>query len=76
MKVSLNAKTSVRLSAAGARVYNEYMDQFRPLVDTPRMSAGETLSTELWHLAHVFGPVMFNGNPQVPFLHNELEVLS
>lgn len=65
MKVNINDKVRVKLTEHGLlRLDNdEYLKWTKP-------DADGWLELHLWEAMFVFGPFMFNGNPNIPFETN------
>jgi hypothetical protein len=59
--LNLNDKVRVRLTADGARAYNEYMAQFKLRRLAPELVEGQEITTQLWDLMATFGPRIHMG---------------
>ena len=63
--MNLNAQVVVVLTPYGKQVLNKY---YRDLHSTCQAMDKERFT--LWELMQIFGPVLFHGNPQIPFEGN------
>ena len=70
-KVNLNQRIVARLTPFGKEQYRRYLWQFR---DNKHVSQNvpDVLEMGLWEFAQIFGPVLYNGNPQVVVVDNEI----
>lgn len=68
-EINLNAKVRVQLTEHGKIILE--MDEYAS--DKP--DADGFLEMQLWTLMRVFGPVMFLGNPNMPFENMNVELL-
>lgn len=71
MKLNLNDRVKVKLTDAGAAVYEKWLSQF------PVHARGyeREMTLALWELAQAFGPEMFMGDPRGPFFEgNEMDL--
>lgn len=76
MKINMNDPVTVTLTAHGAAVWNARYDGM-PIADKYKPApnvAGDLITTQFWDLMHVFGPGVYMGMLEVPFLDNALEV--
>lgn len=72
VRLNLNARARVTLTRDGLdRLRRHYEDLG---CDPPRIVDG-VLEDQLWGLAHVFGPDLFNGSTRMPFARNRVEIL-
>lgn len=67
--VNLNAKVRVQLTEHGKIILE--MDEYA----CNKPDADGFLEMPFWELMRVFGPVMFNGNPHLPFTDMNVELL-
>jgi hypothetical protein len=72
LTLNLNAACRVTLTDAGRRWYREHytalgIERFIP----------DPIPEEftLWELMHVFGPHVYNGCVEIPFVDNQIELL-
>jgi hypothetical protein len=76
IKVNLNDKVSVRLTAAGEAAWARSWKQTSPqgVPDCIRDSAtnGEWVTFQLWELMNTFGPLCLMGFNGLPFVNNEV----
>lgn len=70
MKININDKVRVKLTPHGEIILA--MDEYAS--DKP--DADGVLETQFWELMRVFGPVMYNGNPNLPFENNVIELVT
>lgn len=70
-KVNLNHQVTATLTAAGARVFREWMTQF-PARVRERCGAGGQIYMPLWEIAQIFGPKISNG-VDVPFVDFQID---
>jgi len=77
MKFNINDKATVRLTEAGKRILRDHhaglpadlREYFRP-----RWETDEPVEFPIWDLMHVFGPALYMGAPEMPFVRNEVEM--
>lgn len=69
LPVNFNVQVTVTLTDYGMECrrtfYERYPSDYRP-------KEARTITTELWTLARIFGPGMYNGMPETPFVNNTL----
>lgn len=77
MIIDANDIVKVTLTEAGARIFNaQYHGTAIPWKYRPAHKyGGDTLEVELWSLMKTFGPHIYMGMPEVPFLKNKIEVV-
>lgn len=63
LEVNLNDTITVNLSERGARILNEYFNQFDIVKN---YKEGDIFKTQLWDLMNIFGPYMVMGF-DIPF---------
>lgn len=68
MKINVNDKVRVKLTPHGEIILA--MDEYA----TDKPDVDGWLEMPLWELMRVFGPVMFHGNPNLPFEGNEVKL--
>jgi hypothetical protein len=73
--MNTNTVVKVVLTASGAKIYNAWMWQFPLQARAPEVEAGHVLETELWQVMQIFGPHIFHGMLETPFVNNEIEIL-
>lgn len=56
--INLNDRVILKLNTHGAKIYNEY---YSTIDDSHAVNDGDVIKLELWHMAHIFGPFLFNG---------------
>jgi hypothetical protein len=82
---NMNARAEVKLTPYGRKVYRKYISQYRDIEVDPEKSLEiykidklienqGVLKSQLWEIARIFGPVLYNGNPEVPFVNNEIRI--
>lgn len=69
---NINAKATVRLTPFGLKVWTDKWAEigYEPI----RLRGGNILETELWDLMRTFGPHLFNGAREMPFVRNEIVI--
>lgn len=85
MKLNINTKVKVVLTEYGKQIADEYYKKVYSNAEgmTPqsyqmyRDSIEQSLIGEfsLWKIMHIFGPVIYIGNPKVPFENNQIKIL-
>lgn len=76
MMMNLNDRCRVTLTAAGAAQYNVWDAITKYPGWTPKnLKEGDILVEQLWQLFQIFGPGIYLGMPEVPFLSNTIEVV-
>lgn len=72
MKVTVNLNDTVvlKLNAHGAKIYNDY---YSPICADQRVNVDDVIKVTLWHMAHIFGPHLYNGG-KLPFESTTLEI--
>ena len=81
MKININWKARVTLTARGAQVLNDHNRQFHISGDYQKDErafptnyvVGDVYETELWDAMHIWGPQIIMGAPTV-FDKNEIEI--
>jgi len=72
ININLNEQFTVILTEEGAKIYNEFNDQFLFLNESPKqLKEGDKLKDELWSLMQIFGPKLHNGC-EIPFELNQI----
>lgn len=77
MILNLNSEVTVTLTKYGAKIYNKYYKKFytsSPSFECDAVEEGFVYKTELWHLMQIYGEWLYNGNPDIPFKENKLEI--
>jgi len=67
--MNMNDRVSVRLTEAGRRTWHKYTDGHNFGLD-----GSGVLRTQFWTLANAFGPMLYNGAIEMPFVDNVLEL--
>lgn len=67
--INLNSRVRVKLTKHGKIILEMYE------YTTEKPDAEGFIEMHLWELMRVFGPVMFNGNPNLPFENMNVELL-
>ncbi|WKZ86291.1 hypothetical protein N5B55_04895 [Ralstonia pickettii] len=74
MKLNLNDRATVRLTAYGAGIYNNHMGSNLPgAYRPPAIKAGATLRLSLWELMQIFGASIYMGGA-IPFEDNAIDL--
>lgn len=72
--MNLNTQVTVELTDYGVEILMEFYKRLNKtsggFVKIPLIEKRETFV--LWDLMNVFGPYLYNGNPRVPFVNNEI----
>lgn len=71
MIFNMNAKASVVLTEYGLAHLNKYWRTFGIF---RRTITDKSYAAPLWEIMQVFGEVLYNGNPNVPFENNEIKI--
>lgn len=72
IELNTNAKCEVTLSAHGAQLFCKYHEDLKHPVTA---FAGDTKRMPLWEAMHIFGPALYQGNPEIPFRENKLTII-
>lgn len=81
MKGSINEQVWVELTKHGVKVHNEYYEKLskvpngvplNPKDYRPKKDSSGCTKYELWHLMHIFGPVLTHGAMDMPFKDNTI----
>jgi hypothetical protein len=59
-KINFNQQGIVTLQKEGVRAYEKYYEDLG-LEPPEKLKEGDTLKTELWKIANIFGPSFFHG---------------
>jgi len=75
--MNVNDDVWVLLTASGERMWNEYWKLSSPggVPDAIRKSATEsdgTIRFQLHQLMHIFGPALYHGSSELPFVDNKV----
>ncbi len=68
-RFNINTQVRVELTDYGLKILKDTSRSY--MLDEKRYGKN-AIETELWHLMQIFGHVMFNGNPYVPFVGNKI----
>jgi hypothetical protein len=75
MKLNINQRVKIKLTDSGKKVYGDYLKQFEASRFVSQV-VPEELDLPMWEFAQIFGPVLYNGNPNAPFTtDNEIELI-
>lgn len=70
--IHTNVSVTIVLTKQGVDILNNYYQQLNLSEDLrPMHTAGQPFDIQLWRLAYIFGPYMYNGSTVVPFEGNE-----
>lgn len=75
--LNINTIVRVTLTDYGAMLYNEYVRCYRTNSEPTLLGTlhdGDILDIALWELAHIFGSILYMGNPNIPFANNQIEL--
>ena len=62
MKINLNDRVRVTVTATGVKAWNEFYAKFEAYgIKTPPMAAGQTHKDQLWQIMRIFGPTLMMG---------------
>lgn len=77
MDINLNTIVKVTLTREGMREWVEWNAQFRmAALPPPGEFIPEALEVPLWELMQIFGPKIYHGMPEVPFIDNKVEIIN
>lgn len=72
--ININRQVTARLTIRGARILKDYHEELG--VKPPKeVFSGEEVTLTLWELMNIFGPHVFMGVTQIPFVDNEITLL-
>ena len=75
--ININRTIGIKLTEYGAEILNKYYEDSIPkgfILLSNKHSAGDIEKFSLWEMAHIFGKSMYNGNPKIPFVDNEIYI--
>jgi hypothetical protein len=70
--INMNATVTVLLNDYGKKILRDHYAEFGCV---PWNADENPRRMQLWEVAHVFGPCMYNGNPDVPFVNNSIALI-
>lgn len=74
--MNMNDRCRVTLTAVGAAQYNEWDVRTKHLNWGPKnLQTGDVLVEQMWQLFQIFGPHIYLGMPEAPFVGNTIEVV-
>lgn len=73
MKITINMNEMVRvnLTEYGQKVLNDYIKEYPTVIKV----LPNNRDFQLWELFQIFGEEMYNGNPNMCFENNEIELI-
>ncbi len=71
MKINMNLQVKVILTSYGKEVYKKYHSSFNIHID----KAPDELIIPLWEVGGMFGSALYNGNPHMVFVDNNIEFI-
>lgn len=74
MRVNMNNRATAVLTAYGADIYNSHYSDVPAKYRPEPVQAGDTIDKPLWDLMAIFAETFFNGNPNVAFMDNHIEI--
>lgn len=79
MQMNLNDSVRVQLTEEGKRIFYEHChrDGMPPKMALEIFQKHiKSQEFQLWELMNIFGKYMYNGNPNLPFVNNTLEIIA
>ena len=78
MKINVNDRVKVQLTDYGRTTLFNYYSEFNKnsyecFLQTDKAYKGGEF--QLWELMQIFGKDMYCGNPKVPFVDNQIEII-
>lgn len=67
LKINFNEEVSVQLTEFGRKIYAKHFREYRFPPSRLKKDADGWCTFPLWELMHIFGPVCYHGNNEVPF---------
>lgn len=75
-KFNVNVNCRVKLTDLGKKTLADYWDSYEiPQRYRTILIDGDIFEDTLWAVMRIFGPVLYNGAVDMPFVDNEIEVL-
>jgi hypothetical protein len=67
--ISVNQTVNVVFTEYGAKIYNQYHEDFRTL-EGSKVFEGGSKNLQIWQIMNIFGGYIYLGNPEIPFVNN------
>ncbi len=75
MKLNMNTRVRVALTADGIKRHDAWVSHYPEHLRATLAPKDGVLELELWRMASIFGDYLYNGGPTL-FVNNELELIS